>query len=54
MPCGEVRVFHDRAAGEEERKHDHANADRVDRGLLQLRPKKNMIAAPKAGKSGIS
>src|SRR6267143_1634488 len=30
-----VRVLDDREAGEQKRKDDHANADRVNRGLLQ-------------------
>ncbi len=47
-------VLPNRPAGQDEGQHDRAHADRVDRGLLvSLRPKKNIVAAPKAGSSGM-
>ena len=42
----EVRVLDDREAGEQERNHDRADADRVDRGLLQSPPEKEHHRGP--------
>ena len=54
VSVGPTGVLHYRSAREQECEHDHADADGIDRGLLQRRPKKNMTAAPNAGSSGIS
>ncbi len=51
---GPRRVLRHRTASHQKRQHDGSDADGADRRLLQLRPKKNIIAAPKAGSSGIS
>jgi hypothetical protein len=42
----EVRVLDDREASEQKRKDDHANADRVNRGLLQSPPEKEHNRGP--------
>src|SRR5208337_329523 len=41
-----MRVIDDREAGEQERDDDHADADRVDRGLLQPPPEKKHHRGP--------
>src|SRR6266478_629809 len=42
----EVRVLNDRDAGEQECEDDHADADRVDSGLLQSPPEKEHHHGP--------
>ncbi len=42
-----VCVLKDRKAGKQKRKHDHANADRADRSLLQSPPKEKHHRGPK-------
>jgi hypothetical protein len=42
----EVRVLDDREAGEQKRKDDHADANRVNRGLLQSPPEKKHHRGP--------
>ena len=41
-----VRVLDDREAGEQKRKDDHADADRVDSGLLQSSAEKEHHHGP--------
>ena len=47
-----IGVLPDRAAATDEGERHGADANRADGLLLQLLPKKNMIAAPKAGAAG--
>ena len=46
-------VLPDRKAGKDKRQRHRAHTDRAHRRFCSLRPKKNMMAAPKAGSSGI-
>ena len=48
LPCAMrvVRVLDHREAGKQERNDNHANADRVDRGLLQSPPEKEHHHGP--------
>ena len=50
----EVRVLDDREAGEQERETTAPTQTALTVAFCSRRPKKNIIAAPKAGKSGIS
>src|SRR5208282_5866700 len=43
-----VRVLKDSKAGEKKRKHDHADADRINRGLLQSPPEKEHHRGPES------